>query len=442
MRLILPVFIFILCSITAEAQDSTVIDLKGNEIIEVDSIIITGNDITVNDVILRELTFSAGDEVDSVILAYNMERIYSLRIFNQVGYTLFQKNSIIFLNIIVEESWYIWPVPFAYRHDNDWEKISYGIDFRVFNFRGRNEVIWSRLGFGYDPEVSLLYSLPYLLRNENISMQFMLQYVTKSNRSLIAEALRGETFDQEWFVFEIILDKRLDLFNKISLQLAYQYVETPFFLKGINASKTKIDRFPSAALSYTFDSRDLYQFPREGYFFNTAFKQNGIFNDEINYQILQTDFRHYRRIIGDLHIKGRLKLRETFGGDAVPFYDYSYLGLGDRVRGHYFEQSEGHGLFFGSVELYHPIIKEIPIKFDLPLVPNRMTSFRFGIHTHLFFDTGFTKNRSEPYSLDKFFSGFGWGITFLTLPGGSMRFDLAFDEDYNTQFIIDTSVSF
>ncbi len=55
-----------------------------NEMIRVDSITIRGNETTEEYIILRELTFEAGDEINKKILAFNRERIYSLGIFNSV----------------------------------------------------------------------------------------------------------------------------------------------------------------------------------------------------------------------------------------------------------------------------------------------------------------------------------------------------------------------
>ena len=58
----------------------------------VDSIKVTGNDITEEFIILRELTFGVGDTVTLKTLNYNEERIFSLGIFNKVELKIEKEN--------------------------------------------------------------------------------------------------------------------------------------------------------------------------------------------------------------------------------------------------------------------------------------------------------------------------------------------------------------
>jgi len=111
--------------------DSTVI--TGNYSVRIDSIIIRGNKITEDYIILRELTFKQGDTLNNKRASYNKDRVYSLDIFNQVNvYPLIYKNKICAV-IEVIESWYIWPIPFAELKNGDWKKISFGLDLAVKN---------------------------------------------------------------------------------------------------------------------------------------------------------------------------------------------------------------------------------------------------------------------------------------------------------------------
>ncbi|PKL81550.1 MAG: hypothetical protein CVV24_14660, partial [Ignavibacteriae bacterium HGW-Ignavibacteriae-3] len=62
--------------------------LADNEAVRIDSIRISGNDITEEFIILRELTFQIGDTVSGKTLKYNRERVYSLRLFNHVEFII------------------------------------------------------------------------------------------------------------------------------------------------------------------------------------------------------------------------------------------------------------------------------------------------------------------------------------------------------------------
>ncbi len=125
--------------------------MKVNYKVVIDSIQITGNETTKDFVILRELTIGVGDTLTPEIASYDRERIYSLRIFNDVKLRPYFFEGRNFLLIVVEESWYIYPIPLIVLKDKDWSKISYGMSLSWLNFRGRNERMTGIATFGYDP---------------------------------------------------------------------------------------------------------------------------------------------------------------------------------------------------------------------------------------------------------------------------------------------------
>ena len=101
------------------AQSGLATDSVKNISIKVDSILILGNKITEPDIILRELTFAMGDSVSYEQLKFNRERIYSLGIFNRVELNITEESHSNILIISVEESWYIYPIPFVELEDKD-----------------------------------------------------------------------------------------------------------------------------------------------------------------------------------------------------------------------------------------------------------------------------------------------------------------------------------
>ncbi|MEO8398776.1 MAG: POTRA domain-containing protein, partial [Ignavibacteriaceae bacterium] len=148
LKLILA-FLFIASIENCVGQSIAPIPLASEKFI-VDSIEVNGNEITEKEIILRELTFEKGDTVSARTLSYNRERVYSLGIFTNVNIS---KNTIENVNVVdisVKEGWYIYPIPLFQLKDGDWEKISYGFDVQLKNFRGRNENLRARSLFGYN----------------------------------------------------------------------------------------------------------------------------------------------------------------------------------------------------------------------------------------------------------------------------------------------------
>jgi outer membrane protein assembly factor BamA len=162
----------------------------------------------------------------------------------------------------------------------------------------------------------------------------------------------------------------------------------------------------------------------------------------IDYQVYSIDFREYRKLIGELSGKWRAAARFT-SGKLVPYYDFSYIGYQERIRGRFSYEREGHHAYIGSVELNYPIIKEMDFSLDfIPLIPKELLRYRIALYSQLFSDTGAIQFRGKPLSITDFDTGYGFGITFLILPYNVVRFEYALDDDQNSEFIFDLSVSF
>lgn len=410
-------------------------------IFKVDSISISGNDITDDDIILAELGFAPGDKIDSLILEFNRKRIYSLQLFTSVDMILSKKDSLNLLTIAVKESWYIYPIPFIDRNDKDWTKLSFGLDVKVFNFRGRNELLSARGKLGYDPGYSLFYNIPYFFRKEQISFQTDVSYTNRKNKSDFAERLYGEAFKQRVLRAAVTLGKRFSLFNRISLSLGFNYIESPRYIPGVNASNSNIDRYGYISLRYSYDTRNLNIAPTSGLFFNTEYTHKGIGNNEINYGVLSFDLRNYTRLSGIFFGKWRLAMRETIGQN-IPYYDISILGVDDRVRGHYNNNIEGNGLITGSFETFFNIFEDIPIEFKLPVIPKSLTRYRVSFGFQFFVDAGVSRPVNGGYQFNTMQQGYGFGITLAVLPYNIARAEVAFDENGKSQLILDIGLSF
>lgn len=405
-------------------QDS----LRQKEItVRVDSIVIYGNKVTEADVILQELTFKKGDFVSEKILSYNRERVYSLGLFTNVNIFPIFRDSLAFVVINVKESWYVWPIPVLDIKDNMIKRTTYGLYLQFKNFRGKNETLTASASFGYDPSFGISYYRPWLLREDNIFLSVNLFYRSPVNKSMIAERLYGESFSQRIYTGDLTIGKRFDLFNVAGIWAGYDYIETPRFIPGISASDQRIDRLPRAGISYTFDSRNLKQFPDSGLYVAATYEHKGFGLNNINYAAAKLDLRSYYRLLGDLTGKWRLASRATMGPN-IPYYDYSILGSLEKVRGHYNEIREGHFFYLASAELKYPIIKEWNFSIKLPLLPQQLTSYRIAVFTNIFGDTGAVQDRNTKLGLRDFYSGYGAGLTLLLLPYNVIRFEYALNE--------------
>lgn len=121
-------YIFALISFLAAEDEKAVIT----------AIFVSGNDVTVERIILRELDFKLGDSIDMVALRVSRDRLYNLGIFEQVVIApSYQNIDSVIISINLVESIRVLPAPiFYYRDDVGW---SYGAGLTFLNFRGRNQ---------------------------------------------------------------------------------------------------------------------------------------------------------------------------------------------------------------------------------------------------------------------------------------------------------------
>ena len=432
--------IFTLSNVFPQGEDSVV--YSGNYAIKVDSIIISGNKITDYDVIKREMTFTVGDTITPKIVSFNMERIFSLGIFTKVSLIPVLKDSINILYIQVNESWYIYPIPFAELVDRDWKKISYGMYLFVRNFRGEDETLFAKAAFGYNPSVDISYDRPYLFRAQNIFFNAQFTFQNAVNKSEYAKQLYGKDFNQKFIEGQISFAKRINLYNKISVNIGFDYIDNPVFIKGISASNQRIDRQFSFGAGYELDTRDLSQFPSTGIYALADCSLKGLGEEGINYQIIDIDLRTYKTEFQKLILKWRFASRLTFG-KLVPYHDFSFFGYSQRIRGYFNQEQEGNDSYFTSFEMNYPIIRDINMSLNfIPVVPKSLLSYRFGIYFELFADAGAIRMEGQNLSINDFNPGYGGGLTFLFLPYNILRLEYAFNPYHHSEMIVDIGISF
>lgn len=410
--------------------------------VKIDSIIIRGNETTKEFIILRELNFKPGDFVDSTMLHFNRERVFSLALFNRVE--LFLENSIdkIYLVIEVVESWYLYPLPFWYTKNNSMETLTYGMNFLLRNFRGRNETLKANFGVGYDKFFSLQYDNPALSYDNDIGFMAYASYNKFNNINETAKVLNGGNFTYKVIRALVGFRKQINQFYLVGTNAFYDHWEINTQPKGsITASGNNIDRLPSISFYQLYDTRDLKLFSQDGFYSFFSIAHKGFGNDNISYNSFEMDLRAYKAVYGELISKLRFFHRRTFG-KVVPLYDYSFLGYSEKIRGHNNNFSEGNNSILTSLELSYPMLTEWNLSVKLPFIPLSLTSARIGIQVNVFADAGTAFNNGQPIVPSKFYSGYGIGIIVLLLPYNAFRLEYAINELGKGEIVFATGFSF
>ena len=80
---------------------------------------------------------------------------------------------------------------------------------------------------------------------------------------------------------------------------------------------------------------------------------------------------------------------------------------------------------------------------NIPAIPAQyLRNLPIGLSAGIFVDSGIIWNLAHEYALKNFYTGFGLGLHFHLPYVQVFRCDLAFNEDFRNQFIIEIGVAF
>jgi outer membrane protein assembly factor BamA len=401
----------------------------------VDTIVVWGNKLTRPYVILNEMSIAAAERFTPEMLEFDRNRIYSLGLFTNVDLHLDTLGGRSILRVIVDERWYIFPVPLFGFRDGDVKRAYYGAGLYHNNFQGRNQKLFGSVVFGADPSAQLSFSDPLFDHDRQLSFGAQVSFSRARNRSEQEASVTG-SFDEFHYDGNISTGKRFGLYQYAGLNVGYRMVEISTYRPHRTVSGDGVDRYLYAGLSYFYDSRDLAEYPTKGNYVYGYFTRFGFGTSDVDFNRFGLDLRKYFQL--PLSLTLALRLNATFmAGGEIPTYAHVYLGYGDRVRGYFTTVFEGEHLACSTVELRYPIFPAQVFRLNNSMLPNEFSVWRFGISLVLFADVGTTWYRNQRVSPESIVSGYGGGIDFLLPYGIVVRTDYAWNNYGKGQFILD-----
>ena len=277
---IIIIFIAIFCvNIPVYAQDSTEKTIQ--------NIIIIGNEITKDKVILRELVIHKGDIPTEENLAESQKRLLNLFLFNRVQLNLYPHDEKSLVLIIeVTEQLYFYPVPILTIRERDWSKWSYGLSIVNSNFRGHNERLWAGFWFGFRPGFGISYTDQWAGDSLHLNTGFNLMKTIFDHRTIDGMEERhiaGRLSMGKWWNY---------YFNTAVTFLADRIKVAEEFRELMHSGKTTEYTF-GLELSLIYDTRDLRSYPSTGWFNRFQFYQYGLFENYNDYENIVLDLRKY-----------------------------------------------------------------------------------------------------------------------------------------------------
>ena len=404
----------------------------------VSKIMIVGNEHTKEIVILREMKTKVDGAFSVAGIEEDRMRIQNLLLFTRVEiYPARSGENQVGLIIVVSERWHFFPYPLFFRNERSWDKWSYGAGLLHNNIQGLNNKLLAELWFGYNPGGLFSYVNPWLGGDNQFYYKILVYSMTIKSKTL----QHLPRYDEMHQGFSYTFGKRFGYHTYATAMIGYDYVRLPDKYQFLQPSKLPWQHAPMFGFGFRYDTRDLYEYPRSGWFIEAYVKET-TYPKQIDYQQFGADMRRYFRIHKDVSIAFRGAA--DFSRGKVPIFSRLFLGYKERVRGHFFTQLEGENRAIGGLELRFPLLPVRYINLDSPgaILGHYSQDLPFGVSAGLFVDTGAvwwqrSKNRDPEYM-----TGFGVGLHFHIPYADVLRVEYGFDTEFNGQLIIDIEAAF
>jgi len=406
--------------------------------LRVDDIQIVGNNKTRDAVILRELHVTPPCDVELADLEQIQNRLSNLFIFNRVQVGVLEVENKNILQIEVTETWYLYPVPILFLNDREWDRLSYGFKLTHYNFRGMNEKLNLGGWLGFNPSFFLSYRNPWFGGNSKFILGA--SFFGKRTFNRFAD-IAGEGFEDRQLGGSLTFGKRLTLQNSLQLSLGIRRIEFPDERVQYSVSGTDTDIFPTAALTFSSDHRDLREYPRSGYFARYSIIRGGFTENQADFWRFAFDNRAYLPLHSRLSIAGR-NLLVLNQGDQ-PSYNTTFIGFGERIRGYFDRRFPAQNMMLQNVEMRFSLL---PVQYfswkDAPILPELFQDMKFGISMGLHMDSGTVWERRNEFAFENFYTGYGAGLH-LHLPHILLlRIDHTWSDQGVGEWLIEGGVSF
>jgi len=429
--------------------------------LKVDQILVTGNDVTEPEIIIREMITKEGAYTDVETLNQDLKRIYNLGLFNRVDIMPYPSSPTSYNIIItVEERFYILPIPIGGFKEGDLNKFWVGLNLKWQNFRGRNETLGLSFGVFYEPFINASYSIPWIGKKAHFFADYDIGYSVNNNRSIISASEQSSGLNTDDIRTYKIFDFKTQLtFGKYifkdfsnSMSVGYNSVTTSDYQPGRTLSLDGNDRYMSYRYNLNYDTRDSYEYTLAGADIDFEYKKFG-FGEIINYNSGTVDIRKFIpiKLGSDYFISLGTRITSTvFWGGNIANYHHQFFGYGKIIRGWNDYVYEGENLLGIFNELRIPVVKpfyvsghDLPVIKKLPIAQD--LSYKFGLYFTLFCDVGGTWNKEDKFIDTRFINGYGAGLNFILPFGFIGRTDWAFRHErdfFKGQLIVSLSASF
>jgi len=445
-------FVFFMLKILAGfAQTADKADTSSSFIVK--DILITGNKITHDHIILRELSFKKNDTIhlskEKEIFRKSKENLLNTSLFNFITIDTIHANagvSDIMINVI--ERWYFWPLPFfdiSERNFNTWwdtkdlSKAAYGLFLTDENFRGRKESLRLLIRMGYDEQYGISYKIPYLNKGKTLGSGFVIGYGQNHEVGYATENNKPVFYkDKEHYIQKDIFSTlqfvwRKGIYNMHTFQVNFDQYLFSDTLEKINkdfsSRSDTLNRFLSFYYQFKSDHRDNIAYPLHGYYYSVEVVKRGfgiMKNENLDMLYLTLNFRKFFQLGDRFFFASSIKTKIS-NQSFQPYFIQKALGYGsDFVRGYEYYVIDGQDYALLKTNFKFTILPEKVSKFNF-IPTEKFNTIHYAIYLNFYADAAYVSDIQESRKMNNmtnsYLYGTGLGLDFVTYYDKVFRFE-------------------
>ncbi|MDW7694455.1 hypothetical protein R9C00_06870 [Flammeovirgaceae bacterium SG7u.111] len=444
-------------------------------------VVVTGNKLTKENIVTRELDFRLGDSLavfeqgkelrtslrrfvvsDSsevrLRLNYSRDNIINTKIFMTVDLYLEQvqgKEYKITIDVTERHYWWVFPVMKLnapnfneWLRDVDLSQLSMGLFASHNNLFGSSHQA-SIAGYaGKSKALALGYRIPWVGKGQKKSLTIaggyndlaVVEYASVENKRQI---IYDNSSSKSTFLMAK-MDFRPGLYSYNTVKLSWQHTAisdslftlNPNFLANNKTSNSSFTLF----LDYYYDSRNNKSYPLEGNLLRVFLDKQGlgIGQREVDLFYYGIDFHFYQKISEKFYVAEMIKAVNSTGENAPYSYQQSLNHKKDFIRGFDLYTVKGDQMYYFRSNLKYELVKPNVKKVKPGEEDSKFKSIQYAFYLNLLADAGYVVNNfteNNPLNNKGLFS-WGLGLDFVTYYDLVLRFEYTFNSVGTRGFFI------
>ncbi len=439
--------------------------------IKISSVEVSGNKLTKDRIIVRELDFKVGDSlavfekgtlVGSSIrrffagdssevrlrLNYSRDNIINTKLFLIVNLYLEQVDKENYkLRIEVNERHYWWIFPVLklnapnfneWLRDIDLSQLSMGIFASHNNLFGTSHQSSIAFYFGKSWAIAAGYRIPWIGHKEKKGITFVagynnlavVEYASVENKRQIL--YKTNSYSSAFVAG--IMTFRPGLYHYTTAKVTGEYVSISDSLFNLNPNFLSGEKKSNFSLSlyfdYYYDTRNNKSYPLEGSMMKAFIDKRGlgIGTKDVDIFYYGIDFHFYQKLSQKWYVAEMVKAVNSAGENAPYHYQQTLIGKKDFIRGYDLFTVNGDQMYYFRSNIKYELVKPNVKKVKEGQEKNKFKALQYAFYLNAFADFGYVTNHfteDNPYNNKGLYS-WGLGLDFVTYYDMVLRFEYAF----------------